>query len=49
MMKGCRQSPRPEAQMKTVGDKLEPFKVVGIKPGFKHPEEHGQSAFEEIT
>lgn len=35
--------------MKTVGDKLASFKVVGIKPGFKHPEEHGQSAFEELT
>lgn len=35
--------------MKTVGDKLAPFKVVGVKPGFKHPEEHGQSAFEELT
>lgn len=35
--------------MKTVGDKLEPFKVVGVKPGFKHPDEHGQSAFEDIT
>jgi len=35
--------------MKTVGDKLEPFKVVGVKPGFNHHEEHGQSAFEDIT
>lgn len=35
--------------MKTVGDKLEKFEVVGVKPGFKHPEEHGQSAFEAIT
>jgi len=35
--------------MKTVGDKLEQFKVVGVKPGFNHYEEHGQSAFEDIT
>lgn len=35
--------------MKTVGDKLEPFKVVGVKPGFNNHEENGQSAFEEIT
>jgi len=35
--------------MKTVGDKLQPFKVVGVKPGFNNPEENGQSAFETIT
>ncbi|CCF95932.1 MULTISPECIES: peroxiredoxin [Ralstonia solanacearum species complex] len=35
--------------MKTIGDKLEPFKVVGVKPGFNHHEENGQSAFEAIT
>ncbi len=35
--------------MKTVGDRLEPFKVVGVKPGFEHDEERGQSAFEDIT
>jgi len=35
--------------MKTVGDKLEPFKVAGVKPGFNHPEENGVSAFEDIT
>jgi len=35
--------------MKTVGDKLEPFKVIGVKPGFNHPEENGVSAFEDIT
>ncbi len=35
--------------MKTVGDKLEPFKVVGVKPGFNDFMEHGQSAFEDIT
>jgi len=35
--------------MKTVGDKLEPFKVTGVKPGFNLPEENGVSAFEDIT
>ena len=35
--------------MKTVGDKLEPFKVTGVKPGFNQAEEHGLSAFEPIT
>jgi peroxiredoxin (alkyl hydroperoxide reductase subunit C) len=35
--------------MKTVGQKLEPFKVVAAKPGFNHHEENGISAFETIT
>jgi peroxiredoxin (alkyl hydroperoxide reductase subunit C) len=35
--------------MKTIGDKLEPFTVTGVKPGFMEHEEGGQSAFEEIT
>lgn len=35
--------------MKTVGDKIEAFKVVGVKPGFNNHEENGQSAFEDIT
>jgi len=35
--------------MKTVGDTLETFKVIGVKPGFNLPEENGVSAFEEIT
>src|SRR3546814_14963004 len=35
--------------MKTVGDKLEPFKVAGVKPGFNPHEENGVSAFEDIT
>ncbi|WP_028311389.1 peroxiredoxin [Derxia gummosa] len=35
--------------MKTIGDKLEAFKVTGVKPGFNHHEENGVSAFEEIT
>ncbi|AWD32578.1 Alkyl hydroperoxide reductase subunit C [Candidatus Kinetoplastibacterium sorsogonicusi] len=35
--------------MKTVGDKLEFFKVIGVKPGFLQYEENGVSAFEEIT
>jgi len=35
--------------MKTVGDQLEAFSVSGVKPGFNHHEENGQSAFETIT
>ncbi len=35
--------------MKTIGDKLEAFKVIGVKPGFNTPEENGVSAFEDIT
>ncbi len=35
--------------MKTIGDKLEAFKVTGVKPGFNNPEENGVSAFEDIT
>lgn len=35
--------------MKTVGQKLDPFRVTGVKPGFNHPEEKGVTAFEEIT
>ncbi len=35
--------------MKTVGQKLEAFKVQGVKPGFNQPEENGVSAFETIT
>jgi len=35
--------------MKTVGDKLESFKVMGVKPGFNQHEENGVSAFEEIS
>ncbi|AOY90491.1 alkyl hydroperoxide reductase [Cupriavidus sp. USMAA2-4] len=35
--------------MKTVGDKLEAFNVVGVKPGFNNHEENGQSAFEDIN
>jgi len=35
--------------MKTVGDKLEPFSVAGVKPGFNAHEEKGESAFETIT
>jgi peroxiredoxin (alkyl hydroperoxide reductase subunit C) len=34
--------------MKTVGQKLEKFKVVGVKPGFNKHEENGASAFEPI-
>ncbi|MDR1487166.1 MAG: peroxiredoxin [Deltaproteobacteria bacterium] len=35
--------------MKTVGDKLESFSVIGVKPGFNDPTENGDSAFETIT
>jgi len=35
--------------MKTVGDKLQPFTITGVKPGFNHAEENGVSAFETIT
>ena len=35
--------------MKTIGDKLDAFTVVGVKPGFNEHEEHGHSAFETIT
>lgn len=35
--------------MKTVGDSLDAFQVVGVKPGFNQPEEQGQSAFEDLT
>lgn len=35
--------------MKTVGENLESFKVIGVKPGFNEHEENGVSAFEDIT
>jgi alkyl hydroperoxide reductase subunit AhpC len=35
--------------MKTIGDQLEPFSVVGVKPGFNEAEEHGRSAFVALT
>ena len=35
--------------MKTVGDKIEPFKVVGVKPGFVEDTQVGISAFEQLT
>ena len=35
--------------MKTVGQRIEPFKITGVKPGFNHHEEDGRSAFETIT
>ncbi len=35
--------------MKTVGQKIEAFHVVAVKPGFNQPEENGVSAFEDIT
>jgi lipoyl-dependent peroxiredoxin subunit C len=35
--------------MKTVGQRIDPFRVVGVKPGFNQPEEKGVTAFEEIN
>lgn len=35
--------------MKTVGNRLDAFRVTGVKPGFNQPEEKGVSAFEPIT
>ena len=32
-----------------VGQKLPEFKVIGVKPGFMHHEENGESAFETLT
>jgi peroxiredoxin (alkyl hydroperoxide reductase subunit C) len=38
-----------ESSMRTVGQKLEGFEVVGVKPGFNHHEENGVSAFETLN
>ncbi|MGO3740806.1 peroxiredoxin [Kerstersia sp.] len=35
--------------MKTIGDKLDSFRITGVKPGFTLAEENGVSAFEDIT
>ena len=35
--------------MKTVGDRVDPFKVTGVKPRFNQHEEKGESAFDTIT
>ena len=35
--------------MLTIGQKTPNFSVITVKPGFNHPEEHEQSAFETIT
>ena len=35
--------------MKCVGEKLDAFSVVGVKPGFNQHEENGQSVFETIN
>lgn len=35
--------------MKTIDDKLDAFRVIGVKPGFNQAEENGVSAFEDIT
>ncbi len=35
--------------MLTIGQKIPSFSVIAVKPGFNHPEENTQSAFEVIT
>ena len=35
--------------MKSIGYKLDVFKVIGVKPGFNNHEENGESAFEFLT
>lgn len=35
--------------MKSIDDKLDAFRIIGVKPGFNHAEENGVSAFEDIT
>jgi len=35
--------------MKTIGQRLESFEVIGVKPGFNHHEENGVSAFETLN
>jgi len=35
--------------MKTVGEKIEPFKIMGVKPGFTKDTVNGESAFAELT
>ncbi|MDR2612632.1 MAG: peroxiredoxin [Deltaproteobacteria bacterium] len=40
---------KPLVIPKTVGDKLDPFKIVGVKPGFNLDKENGESAFETLT
>lgn len=32
-----------------IGDELPAFSITGVKPGFNHHEEKGQSAFEELS
>ncbi len=32
-----------------IGDKLPAFSVTGVKPGFNHHQENGESAFETVT
>lgn len=34
--------------MKTIGDRLEAFSVIAVKPGFNDIEEHGHSAFLDV-
>ncbi|MDR1164359.1 MAG: peroxiredoxin [Deltaproteobacteria bacterium] len=35
--------------MKTIGDKLDPFAIVGVKPGFNLDWENGENAFERLS
>lgn len=35
--------------MRGIGEKIPEFSVTGVKPGFMHHEEGGQSAFEAVT
>ena len=35
--------------MKTVGQRIDPFRITGVKPKFNHHEEDGVSAFETLT
>lgn len=35
--------------MLTIGQKIPDFSVIAVKPGFNHPQEQDQSAFEPIT
>jgi peroxiredoxin (alkyl hydroperoxide reductase subunit C) len=35
--------------MLTIGQKIPHFSVIAVKPGFNHPEENKQSAFDTIT
>ncbi len=38
-----------DSQWSTIGSKIPNFSVVGVKPGFEHHVENGESAFETLT